>query len=258
LSKRLRDYALADGIGGVTKGRNLVGRSTVILPYLRVANVQRGFVDLSVMKTIEVSQNEVDRYLLHDDDVLLTERGDADKLGRAALWKNQIPQCIHQNHIFRARLLEQSIPPQWLVFYANSEQGRSYFLKAAKQTVNLASINLTQLRNCPVPLPPIREQESIVAEVDQRLSVVSELEATVEANLKRAERLRQSILREAFAGRLVPQDPSDEPASVLLERIRGERKGRTAGNGRYVSASEPVKIDAKRVQQEELWEGAGN
>ncbi|MEO7000336.1 MAG: restriction endonuclease subunit S, partial [Ktedonobacterales bacterium] len=101
----------------------------------------------------------------------------------------------------------------------------------AKQTVNLASINMTQLRNCPIPLPPMAEQEQIVAEVERRLSVVSELDAALSANLKRAGRLRQSILREAFAGRLVPQDASDEPASVLLERIRAARSGQDASNG---------------------------
>ena len=80
----------------------------------------------------------------------------------------------------------------------------------------------------PVPLPPLAEQRRIVAEVERRLSVIQQAEATVEAGLKRAERLRQSILKEAFAGRLVPQDPNDEPASVLLERIRAEREAAEA------------------------------
>jgi type I restriction enzyme S subunit len=85
-------------------------------------------------------------------------------------------------------------------------------------------LNLTEIKSIIVPLPPLSEQEQIVAEVERRLSVVAELEAEVEANLKRAERLRQSILREAFAGRLVPQDPNDEPASALLGRMRELRK----------------------------------
>ena len=76
----------------------------------------------------------------------------------------------------------------------------------------------------PIPLPPLAEQHRIVAEVERRLSVVQQAEAAVEVGLKRAERLRQSILKEAFAGKLVPQDPNDEPASVLLERIRAERE----------------------------------
>jgi type I restriction enzyme S subunit len=110
-------------------------------------------------------------------------------------------------------------------------------------------------------LPPLAEQEQIVSEVEQRLSIVTQLEAIVEANLKRAERLRQSILKEAFAGRLVPQDPNDEPASVLLERIRKEREGQkkvATGNGRYIKVSnEPVQIDVEGTRQVELWEGVG-
>jgi type I restriction enzyme, S subunit len=260
---------VADVIGGVTKGRNLAGRLTMTLPYLRVANVQRGFINTDVMKTIEVPEDEVGRYLLHMGDVLLTEGGDADKLGRAALWEKPIDKCIHQNHIFRARITDLNITPLWLVHYANSEQGKAYFLKAAKQTVNLASINLTQLRNCPFPLPPNVEQEQIVAEVERNLSIISTLETTVEVNLKRAQRLRQSILKEAFAGLLVPQDPSDERANVLLERIQKEREGQ---NLRQVKKSrelktitaprmldvEPGDIDVNEMEQMDLWASIGS
>ena len=76
----------------------------------------------------------------------------------------------------------------------------------------------------PIPLPPIAEQHRVVAEVERRLSLVQQTEVAVDANLRRAERLRQSVLKRAFEGRLVPQDPNDEPASVLLERIRAERE----------------------------------
>jgi len=85
------------------------------------------------------------------------------------------------------------------------------------------NLNLSLIRATRIPLPPLAEQERIVAEVERRLSIVSALEKAVEANLKRAQRLRQAILKRAFEGRLVPQDPNDEPASVLLERIRAER-----------------------------------
>ena len=122
-------------------------------------------------------------------------------------------------------------------------------------------LNQAILSSIILPLPPVAEQQQIISEVDQRLSVITQLEAIVEANLKRAERLRQSILKEAFAGRLVRQDPDDEPASVLLEHIRKEReeqKKGANGNGRFVRVSdEPVQIDVEGTRQVELWEGVG-
>ncbi len=125
------------------------------------------------------------------------------------------------------------------------------------------NINLPILQKLTIPLPPLTEQEQIVAEVERRLSVISQLESTVEANLKRAERLRQSILKEAFAGRLVPQDPDDEPASVLLERIRKEREKRKHGvldKGRVVICEipKPKKIDLSETKQVELWESGSS
>src|SRR5205823_494142 len=124
-----------------------------------------------------------------------------------------------------------------------------------------AGFNTRLLEELDIPLPPVLEQVQIIAEIDQRLSVIDDLERNVEANLKRAERLRQSILKEAFAGRLVPQDPNDEAASVLLERIRKEREERKkgiVGNGRQAKvSSEPVNIDVEGTRQVELWEGVG-
>jgi len=125
-------------------------------------------------------------------------------------------------------------------------------------------LNLAEIKSIVIPLPSLLEQGQIVSEVEQLLSVISQLEVTIGANLKRAERLRQSILREAFAGRLVPQDPTDEPASVLLERIRNESSSQKNGTGvndkkhRAVKVPEPVTLDAADTEQADLWESVGN
>ena len=112
----------------------------------------------------------------------------------------------------------------YIAYYLRSFVGRTRLTSNAKWAVNQASINQTDVCGTPIPLPPLDEQRRIVAEVERRLSVVQQAEATVEASLARAERLRQSILKQAFSGKLVPQDPGDELASVLLERIRAERE----------------------------------
>ena len=214
---------ISDLKGGVTKGRRYrPDESLTEVPYLRVANVQRGYLDLSEMKTIEVTRDIVNQLKLLPGDILFTEGGDRDKLGRGWVWGGEIEECIHQNHVFRSRLLLNEVRPEFISWWGNSF-GQQFFERSGKQTTNLASINLSVLSSFPVPVPPATEQHRIVAEVERRLSVVQQAEATVEASLKRAGRLRQSILKQGFSGKLVPQHPDDEPASALLARIRAER-----------------------------------
>jgi len=137
----------------------------VELPYLRVANVQDGRVDLSEMKTIFVEERSVERYSLKSGDVLFTEGGDADKLGRGCVWCGQIDPCLHQNHVFAVRTDETRLLPKYLAYLAASPAGKAYFLDSAKQTTNLASINSTQLKAFPVPLAPPEEQAQIVRSI---------------------------------------------------------------------------------------------
>lgn len=220
---------IAELQGGITKGQRR-GPDEVLrtVPYLRVANVQRGYLDLAEMKTIEATDSEFEQLRLIPGDVLFTEGGDRDKLGRGWIWGGEVPNCIHQNHVFRARSYLPDIEPKLVSWWGNSF-GQRFFFRSGKQTTNLASINLTLLSRFPVPLPPSIEQQRIVAEVERHMSVIQAAENVVEANVKRAERLRQAILQRAFQGKLVPQDPSDEPASVLLDRIRAERMQAEAG-----------------------------
>ena len=229
--------------GGVTKGQRYKNEQSLReVPYLRVANVQRGFLDLKRISKIETSQENIEQLRLIPGDVLFTEGGDRDKLGRGWVWKGEIGECIHQNHVFRARPLPNSVIPEFVSWWGNSF-GQDFFSRFGKQTTNLASINLTVLSQFPIPMPPLAEQRRIVAEVERRLSVIQKMEDTVEASLARAERLRQSILKQAFSGKLVSQDPDDEPASVLLERIRAEREAEAqpAASGKGKSGRRSVR-----------------
>ena len=219
--------SIAEVKGGLAKGQTRrVGSLLMEVPYLRVANVQRGRLDLSSVKTIEATEEEIAELLLVPGDVLLNEGGDRDKLGRGWVWNGELPTCIHQNHVFRARLFLGCVLPKFVSCYANS-QGQAYFQSQGKQTTNLASISLSKLRRLPVAVPPTREQERILAEVEQLLSVADESSLWLASAKERCHRLRQSILKWAFEGKLVDQDPADEPASVLLERIKAEQTSMT-------------------------------
>ncbi len=204
---------LSEIVGGVTKGRKLEGKTTIPFPYLRVANVQDGYLDLSVVKYIDVLPGDLAKYRLEYGDILYTEGGDRDKLGRGTIWKDEIKDCIHQNHIFRARVPEQNISSLFITYFSQSSVAKDYFFKHAKQTVNLASINLRILSNFPVPVPSTAEQMEIVKEIEAKFSICDRLQSDITTNLKKAEALRQSILKQAFEGKLVPQNSNDEPAS---------------------------------------------
>jgi type I restriction enzyme, S subunit len=215
--------AIAKVVGGVTKGQKRKPTDTLrLVPYLRVANVQRGALDLTDIKTIEATPEEIEELMLLPGDILLNEGGDRDKLGRGWIWEGQIPECIHQNHVFRARMVCSHIHPKYVSWYANSF-GQRYFFDEGKQTTNLASLNMTKLKGLPIPLPPYKEQTRIVEDLERQLTNLNSLERAAEVSAHRANILRQAVLKSAFAGQLVSQDPSDEPASVLLERIRAER-----------------------------------
>ncbi len=213
--------ALASLKGGITKDTKRKVENGRRVPYLRVANVQRGYLDLSEIKEIEASEETISELRLEQGDILFNEGGDRDKLGRGWIWQKELPECIHQNHVFRARLYSKEVSNKFVSWFGNT-YGKNYFLKEGKQTTNLASVNLTKLSAFPVPLPPNEENEIIVGEVERRLSICDESEKILGQNLIYADKLRQSVLKCAFEGRLVPQDPNDEPASVLPERIKAE------------------------------------
>jgi len=166
---------ITDIQGGIAKGKKLSGKKMRSLPYLRVANVQRASLDLSIIKDIEIAETEIERYLVHPRDLLITEGGDWDKVGRTAIWDGSINPMAHQNHVFRARLILDEQNERWLERYLNSQFARDYFASSSKQTTNLASINKTQLRSCTIPLPPLEEQKRIVQKVDELMALCDQL-----------------------------------------------------------------------------------
>ena len=210
---------LSSVFGGLTKNPKRA-RLKLQLPYLRVANVYANELRLDEMEIIGVEEKELDKLLVKHGDLLIVEgNGSPEQIGRVAIWNGSIEPCVHQNHLIKVRLFSACLPT-FALYWLLSPSGRNFIREVSSSTSGLYTLSVGKIGGLPVPLLPLAEQQQIVAEVERRLSIVAEAEAEVDNNLRRADRLRHSILKQAFSGQLVPQDPNDEPASLLLERIR--------------------------------------
>jgi type I restriction enzyme S subunit len=185
-------------VSGITKGRRLNGKPTRTVPYLAVINVQDRALNLSTVKTIDATEEEIERYRLQRGDLLLTEGGDPDKLGRGTLWGNELQHCIHQNHVFRVRLTTDAVEPLFLEWLIGSQRGKRYFLRSAKQTTGIASINMTQLRAFPLLIPPVKWQREFAARV-----AATEMVGAAQRNaLEKLEATFATLQHRAFRGGL--------------------------------------------------------
>ncbi len=203
--KKLGD--LADIRSGVTKGRKLGESNTISVPYMRVANVQDARLDLSNIKEIEIRPDELEKYRLHSGDILLTEGGDPDKLGRGAVWTGEVEPCVHQNHIFSVRITSMVAKPHYLSALIGSAYGKRHFLRIGKQTTGIATINKTQLREFPALLPPIELQEKYAALVARFVDSSLRFEGAQDAQ----EDLLEALTQSAFSGALPNAEEVAEP-----------------------------------------------
>ncbi|MGA1410088.1 MAG: restriction endonuclease subunit S [Prochlorotrichaceae cyanobacterium] len=194
--KRLEEFCTIQS--GIAKGRKIDNSQAISVPYLRVANVQDGYLDLSEIKELDVLAADIKRYSLEYGDVLLTEGGDPDKLGRGAVWYGQIESCIHQNHIFAVRPNSSIAEPEYLSAIIGSSYGKRYFLKAAKQTTGIATINKTQLRNFPVLLPPVNLQKKYSSFINS----YNQSKNRIENTCGQTQKLFNALLQRAFKGEI--------------------------------------------------------
>jgi type I restriction enzyme, S subunit len=215
---RLKDAA--DVQTGLTLGKTYSGMAAQSYPYLRVANVQVGRVDLRQVKRVDVPWKEARGATLRGGDVLMTEGGDIDKLGRGCVWHDEIPGCLHQNHVFAVRCRENRLVPEFLVGMMASQLGRNYFQMTAKQTTNLASTNSTTLRTFPIMLPPIKEQHSVLDEIGDRTSGIERAMDQAKCEISLLREYRTRLIADVVTGKLdvreaallLPDDPEEPEA----------------------------------------------
>ena len=186
---------------GITLGKSY-RKDTVLIerPYLRVANVQGGYVDLNDLATIEVTPDEDLKYRLHSGDVLMTEGGDRDKLGRGCVWHGEIEPCLHQNHVFAVQTNETILLPEFLEYLTASDVGRSYFDITAIKTTNLACTSSSKVLAFTIPLPPIEEQIEIVSFIKKRSLELNKLIMKKELLVQELESYKKSLIYEVVTG----------------------------------------------------------
>ena len=197
---------------------------------LRMYNIEDGAIVWKDIKRMSLTPEEVREYELRPGDILVNRVNSRELVGKAATIPAGLETCVYESKNIRLRVLGDYVESKYVSFWFQifSQQ---YFNRHAQQTVGMASINQQQLGSMPLALAPLLEQRKIFEEIERRFSVADQIEKTVEQGMKQADRLRQSILKKAFEGKLVPQDPHDEPAEKLLERIRAERTRGAAKKG---------------------------
>lgn len=185
---------VADIASGITKGRKIKEQKLIEVPYMAVSNVKDGYIDWTAIKTIEATEQEIEQYRLLPDDVLMTEGGDPDKVGRGAIIRKPLENCIHQNHIFRVRLNEKLILPSFFAEYLQHQRSKRYFLGCAKQTTGIASINMKQLRALPVLLPSLDLQQQF----SDFVKATDKSKAVVQKSLEETQLLFDSLMQKYF------------------------------------------------------------
>jgi type I restriction enzyme S subunit len=202
-------------------------------PYLRVANIKDDRVDYSDIETMDFDDNHFAKYRLQSGDILVSEGQSPELLGQSAIYRGEIDDLCFQKTLHRFRSVRNGPPSDYVQAVFRSHVRTGVFRKFGSITTNIAHLTLEKFKTVPFPLPPQTEQGEIVSMVHRLFSVTDRAEMDLVRERARSDRLRQAILKRAFEGKLVPQDPNDEPASVLLERIRAAREGQVAQNPRH-------------------------
>lgn len=222
-------------------------------PYLRVQNVFEDQIDLDDVMEMDFSGSDLEKYTLHPGDILLNEGQSPQYLGRPAMYRGELPGACFTNSLIRFQAGDSVLAEFALLVFRNSMHSGRYVEKGTI-TTNIAHLSAGRFGDVEFPLPPLPEQQEIVRRAQGLFTLADQLEARLNAARKVVDRLTPALLAKAFRGELVPQDPSDEPASVLLERIRAALQaeagaGKASRRGRPKAAANPdqLPLDAAPV-----------
>ena len=187
---------------GITLGKKYSNNAELIeMPYLRVANVQGDHVDLEDISTLFVLPEEIEKYKLRKGELLMTEGGDRDKLGRGSVWQGEIEPCLHQNHVFAVRTDDSKLDVFYLDYVTSSDVGRVYFDYTAKKTTNLASTNSTTILEFRFPIPPLNEQRQIVDFLDRKCSAIDTTIFKKQALIEKLTAYKKSLIYDVVTGK---------------------------------------------------------
>ncbi|MCK9396472.1 MAG: restriction endonuclease subunit S [Methylobacter sp.] len=187
---------------GITLGKSYPQKNLVEMPYIRVANVQNGYFKLDDIATISVPKSEIPRYLLQNHDILVTEGGDIDKLGRGTVWRDEIKPCLHQNHVFAIRVNQSILSQDFVSNFLATDMVRKYFIDTATKTTNLASTNRTHLGNLYLPVPSLIEQAAIVAHIETESAKIDQAISIQQQQIDKLKEYKASLINSAVTGKI--------------------------------------------------------
>ncbi len=222
---------------------------SVGVPVLRIPNIVEQEIDLANLKYATAEPNGWPECKLVPGDLLVCRtNGSLDLLGKTAAVREHLDgDYAFASYLIRLRLVMVDTLPVFVHHVFGSQHGRNFIEGHAASSAGQHNISLSTLQRFVVPLPPLPECKAIIESIEEKLGFASTLRAATRSNVRRADRLRQSILKRAFEGKLVPQDPTDEPASVLLDRIRAERQSRPDRRERTGRKNLPRRVAARRT-----------
>jgi type I restriction enzyme S subunit len=187
---------------GITLGKAYKTNNPIEIPYIRVANVQFGYFKLDDVAVLNLPRRELERYLLQDKDILVTEGGDIDKLGRGTVWKSEITPCIHQNHVFAIRIDLTKFRHDFVANYLAADSTRKHFISTATKTTNLASTNRTHLGNLYLPILSIQEQDEINSFILLQSSFIETGVTDLEAQIEKLKEYKTTLINSAVTGKI--------------------------------------------------------